>query len=124
MSTFHHNSGLCESAASDGKPRYVLDVSPVANTVTVGPVELLDVDVVVGGAPTWCGPAPLLPFEGTAQLRAHGAAVPCTVTVDEGRLVVRLHEVARGVAPGQTVAVYDGDRVIGSATIERSNAQR
>jgi tRNA-specific 2-thiouridylase len=104
--------------ASDGKPRYVLDVSPVTNTVTVGPAELLDVDVVVGGAPTWCGPAPEAPFEALAQLRAHGAALPCTVSVEESALVVRLHTAARGVAPGQTVAVYDGDRVVGSATIQ------
>ena len=108
--------------APDGKPRYVLDVSPVTNTVTVGPAELLDVDMVVGGAPTWCGEPPPLPFDGLAQLRAHGAALRCTVTVDDDRLHVRLDDVARGVAPGQTVAIYDGDRVVGSASIERAYA--
>ena len=30
--------------AADGKPRYVLDISPVANRVTVGPAEALDVN--------------------------------------------------------------------------------
>src|SRR2546430_14303012 len=29
--------------APDGKPRYVLDISPVDNTVTVGPAAALDV---------------------------------------------------------------------------------
>jgi len=108
--------------APDGKPRYVLDVSPVNNTVTVGPAELLDVDVVVGGAPTWCAEVPRLPLEGLAQLRAHGAAVPCTATVDDDALVVQLHAPARGIAPGQSVVVYDGDRVVGSATIARTVA--
>ena len=108
--------------APDGKPRYVLDVSPVTNTVTVGPAELLDVDTVVGGPPTWCDAPPPMPFDGLAQLRAHGAALRCTVTGDADRLHVRLHEVARGIAPGQTVAIYAGDRVIGSASIERAYA--
>jgi tRNA-specific 2-thiouridylase len=103
--------------AADGKPRYVLDVSPVTRTVTVGPVELLDVDTVLGAGPIWCGPPPSLPFAGFAQLRAHGEAIPCTATVADGRLVVRLVQSARGIAPGQTVVLYDDDCVVGSATI-------
>ena len=110
--------------AADGKPRYVLDVSPVTNTVTVGPAELLDVDVVLGGAPTWCGQRPTMPFEGLAQMRAHGEALPCTLTGDDEGVEARLHEVARGIAPGQTIAIYDGDRVVGSASIERAYAAR
>ena len=110
--------------AADGKPRYVLDVSPVTNTVTVGPAQMLDVDVIIGGAPTWCGERPAMPFEGLAQMRAHGAPVPCTVTGDDDLVEARLHEVARGIAPGQTIAIYDGERVVGSASIERAYAAR
>jgi tRNA-specific 2-thiouridylase len=105
--------------ARDGRPRYVLDVSPVNRTVTVGPEELLDVSTVVGGTPTWCGDAPTLPMRGLAQLRAHGEPLPCTADIDGGALVVRLDAPARGIAPGQTVALYDADVVIGSATIDR-----
>jgi len=107
--------------AADGKPRYVLDLSPVTNTVTIGPADHLDVDTVVAGAPTWCGTAPSLPFAGLAQLRAHGAPLRCVADVEDGQLVVRLHEAARGIAPGQTVVVYDDDRVVGSATIQRAS---
>jgi tRNA-specific 2-thiouridylase len=109
------------SPAGDGRPRYVLDVSPVTRTVTVGPEELLAVDAVVASAPTWCGPAPAVPFGGSAQLRAHGAVHDCVADVDDaGRLVVRFGDRPRGVAPGQTIALYDGDRVVGSATIDRT----
>ena len=103
--------------APDGKPRYVLDVAPVTRTVTVGPAELLDVDTVVGATPTWCGEPPALPFTGLAQLRAHGDPIPCAATTEDGRLVVQLGQAARGVAPGQTVVLYDDERVVGSATI-------
>jgi tRNA-uridine 2-sulfurtransferase len=103
--------------AGDGRPRYVLDISPVTQTVTVGPEELLGVDGVTAGRPTWCGAAPTLPFAGLAQLRAHGEAHPCTAEVTEVGLVVHFDDRPRGVAPGQTVALYDGDLVVGSATI-------
>jgi tRNA-specific 2-thiouridylase len=104
--------------AADGKPRYVLDVSPVSRTVTVGPAESLDVAVVEAGAPTWCtGDAPSLPVRGLAQVRAHGEPVPCVADVVDGRLVVRLDVPLRGVAAGQTVVLYDDQVVLGSATI-------
>ena len=46
-----------------------------------------------------------------AQLSAHGPAVAAVFEV--GR--VRLAEPHRPVAPGQTVAFYDGDAVLGAA---------
>ncbi|MBV9292518.1 MAG: tRNA 2-thiouridine(34) synthase MnmA [Frankiales bacterium] len=103
--------------APDGRPRYVLDVSVVTRTVTVGPEDRLDVRTVLAGEPTWCGPQPTLPWQGLAQLRAHGEVHRCTGEVVDGRLVVRLWDPARGIAPGQTVALYDDTRVVGSATI-------
>lgn len=103
---------------TDGKPRYVLGITPVTRTVTVGPAELLDVDEVVALRPLWTNGVPELPFHGLAQLRAHGAAVRATAELDGDRLVVRLHEPQRGIAPGQAIVLYDDDRVVGSATLE------
>jgi tRNA-specific 2-thiouridylase len=110
--------------APDGKPRYVLDIEPVSGTVTVGPREALTVDHVTGFRPRWCGTVPAEPLHGTVQLRAHGEEHRATVTVDPGqapdggdRVEVELHDPAQGIAPGQAVVVYDGTRVVGSATI-------
>ncbi|WP_457028144.1 tRNA 2-thiouridine(34) synthase MnmA [Kitasatospora sp. P5_F3] len=103
--------------AADGKPRYVLDISPVNNTVTVGPVEGLDVLGLTAIRPRWCGEAPAGQGSYTAQLRAHGEEVPVTATLTDGELHVRLATAARGIAPGQAVVLYDGTRVLGSATI-------
>jgi tRNA-specific 2-thiouridylase len=106
--------------APDGKPRYVLNISPVSNTVTVGTAEELDVTALTGVAPRWCGPEPAGAVECLAQLRAHGSVVPATAELVGGELRVRLKVPARAVAPGQAVVLYDGARVIGSATVERT----
>ena len=58
---------------------------------------------------------PVVPL---AQVRAHAETVACTAYLDDGRLVVELADRLAGVAPGQTLALYEADRVIGSATIE------
>ncbi len=104
--------------AADGKPRYVLDISPAGNTVTVGPAEALDVTALTAIRPRWCGTPPGAPARYTAQLRAHGEDVPVTAELRGGELRVRFTGgPVRGVAPGQAVVLYDGTRVVGSATI-------
>jgi tRNA-specific 2-thiouridylase len=109
--------------APDGQPRYVLDIEPVSGTVTVGPREELTVDHITGFRPRWCGTVPSEPLHGTVQLRAHGEEHRATVTVSDGpgeEVVIELHEPAQGVAPGQAAVIYDGTRVVGSATITRA----
>jgi tRNA-specific 2-thiouridylase len=102
--------------APDGKPRYVLDISPVTNTVTVGPREALDVTEIVGAHPVWLGAADDR-FDCDIQLRAHGEVHAGMVERAGDEIRITLHRPARGVATGQTAVLYAGDRVIGSATI-------
>ncbi|MCW2818758.1 MAG: thiouridylase, partial [Marmoricola sp.] len=125
--------------AADGRPRYVLDIEPVSGTVTVGSREELAVDGLVAIRPRWCGTPPTGPLECTVQLRAHGAEHRAVVRpgrsvgsagsaasgepddlVDSEGLEVDLLDPAEGIAPGQAVVVYDGTRVVGSATISRT----
>ncbi|MFT4287412.1 tRNA 2-thiouridine(34) synthase MnmA [Nocardioides sp.] len=102
--------------APDGKPRFVLDIEPVSGTVTVGPREHLAVDHITGIRPRWSGAAPGR-LEGTVQLRAHGAEHRAVVTVTGDEVEIELLDPAFGIAPGQAAVVYDGTRVVGSATI-------
>ena len=111
--------------AAGGVPRYVLKVEPITNTVVVGTHEALAVEKIIGGTPNWCGPAPEAlassPLNGLVQVRAHGAPLPCTYyrSITEGIeiLIADLVEPLFGLAPGQAMVIYDGDRVVGSATI-------
>jgi tRNA-uridine 2-sulfurtransferase len=109
--------------AADGKPRYVLDIEPVTRTVTVGPAEGLDVTEITAIRPVWTGCAGLAePRDCLVQLRAHGEIYRCTAWLEDDALRVRLHHPARGVAKGQAAVLYDGDTVLGSATISSASA--
>jgi tRNA-specific 2-thiouridylase len=106
--------------AEDGRPRYVLDIEPVSGTVTVGPREHLEVDALECIKPLWAGAEPSGSLECTVQLRAHGAEHRAVVDVQDGAVTVRLLDPASGIAPGQACVIYDGTRVVGSATIDRT----
>jgi tRNA-specific 2-thiouridylase len=117
--TVGQRKGLAlDRPAPDGRPRYVLSIEPVTRTVVVGSAEHLDVDLVEADRPRWCGGTPSGTLAVLAQVRAHGEAVPATAVVSiEGGIVVQLLQPLRGVAAGQAVVLYDGDRVVGSATV-------
>ncbi|MER7003998.1 tRNA 2-thiouridine(34) synthase MnmA [Dactylosporangium sp. NPDC000555] len=111
-------------SAPDRRPRYVLSITPVTNTVTVGPASALDVSTVVGQRPVWTVPTER-EVACQVQMRAHGDTVPASVRLEEGRLVASLGRPARGIATGQAIVCYepspDGDIVLGSATISQTS---
>jgi tRNA-specific 2-thiouridylase len=104
-------------ATPDRQPRYVLSIEPATNVVTVGPRADLAVNEIVAEAPLWCGPQAVDGETFAVQYRAHGETVTATVHLEPGVVRATLEEPAFGVAPGQTLVLYDGTRVRGSATI-------
>jgi len=116
--TVGQRRGLGVSApAADGRPRYVLGIEPVSGTVRVGPATALDVRTIDAERPVWTSGAAPGPFDAVVQVRAHGGLAQARVEPDGARVRAELTEPLRGVAPGQAVAFYVGDRVVGSATI-------
>ncbi|MEI9907018.1 MAG: tRNA 2-thiouridine(34) synthase MnmA [Actinomycetota bacterium] len=106
---------------ADGSPRFVLKIEPVTNTVVVGSREDLAVTTIIGENPIWCGPAPdETARRGFAQIRAHGDPHSCTYYFDGEKLIALLDEPVFGLATGQALAIYDGDRVVGSATVYKT----
>ncbi len=101
----------------------MLGIEPVSGTVTVGPVTGLDVSVITADRVVFSrGEPPPFPLRTVAQLRAHGGTVPASADLVDGRIRLTLDQPLRGVAPGQTVVLYDdGDQfVIGAGTIVRA----
>lgn len=107
--------------ADDGSKRYVVGTDTKTNTVTIGTAELLGVNVIVGDHARWCGPAPEGEVDVLAQVRAHGEQYRAKAWAQGEDLHVHLSESIRGVAPGQSVVLYDDTRVIGSATISSTD---
>ena len=107
--------------AADGKPRFVLEVRPISNTVVVGPKEALACAEIAGERFTWAGRAPeVSEFACHVQIRAHADPVPAHASLSGGVLTVVPETPFDGVAPGQTAVLYDGTRVIGQFTIDRT----
>ncbi|GAD33047.1 tRNA(5-methylaminomethyl-2-thiouridine)-methyltransferase [Microbacterium sp. AISO3] len=107
--------------APDGKPRFVLEVRPVDNRVVVGPKEALATAEIAGGRFTWAGRAPSeRVFACDAQIRAHADPVPARAEITENEIVVIPDTPFDGVAPGQTAVIYEGSRVLGQFTIDRT----
>lgn len=105
--------------ADDGRARYVLRVEPINNRVVVGSREDLAISEISGVDVKWCGPiSPIGEHRGLAQVRAHGAPLPCHYRWDGQRLSAVLDQPLFGLAPGQALVIYEGDRAVGSATID------
>lgn len=109
--------------APDGKPRFVLEIRPVTNTVVVGPKEALATAEIAGSRMSWAGRAPdAASFACDVQIRAHADPVPARAEIVAGEVVVTPEDPLDGVATGQTAVLYDGTRVIGQFTIDRTRS--
>ena len=92
-----------------GEPRYVVDVEAATARVVIGSWDELLTDRVALCDLRWSAAPPGASARVQAQTRAHGDVV-------EARLdgtVLHLDRRARRVAPGQVVALYDDDRLLG-----------
>jgi tRNA-specific 2-thiouridylase len=92
-----------------GERRYVVDVDARTATVVLGDRADLLRDSVALRDCTFVGASPAGRTDLTVQTRAHGAPVPAAY---DGT-VVRFASPQPRVAPGQVVALYDGDALLG-----------
>jgi tRNA-specific 2-thiouridylase len=99
-----------------GERRYVVDLARDDATVTVGTRADLLVDGVVLRDATFASGAPRAV---EVQTRAHGAPVGATLDGD----VVHFASPQPRVAPGQVVACYVGDAVVGGGTATNDRAR-
>jgi tRNA-specific 2-thiouridylase len=96
----------CGTGVAVGERRYVIDIAPDTSTVTVGPREALLRDRVRLRDVTF---ARTPPVEVLVQTRAHGEPFPGRLAGD----TVLFDAPQTRVAPGQVVACYNGDVVLG-----------
>ena len=104
-----------------GAPVYVCAKDMAANTVTVGPEELLFDRIVYADEVNWIAiPALTEPLRVTARTRYHQTEQPATVyPAGEDGFRLEFDEPQRAPTAGQAVVLYQGDVVLGGGTIRR-----
>lgn len=104
------------------QPGYVIDVRPHTNEVVVGSIDHLLRKGLYANQVNWMAIEPIKePTKLMAKIRYNSPEVACTATmVEEDKVRIEFDEPQKAVTPGQAVVFYDGDTVVGGATILES----
>jgi len=102
-----------------GEPYFVVRIEPDENRVVIGAKNELGRKQLTASQTNWLVDPPGETFPCSAQIRYNSRAHPATATVLPGaQLQIEFDEPQDGVAPGQAVVCYDGDRVLGGGWID------
>lgn len=102
-----------------GEPRYVVRIEPDTHRVVLGEHHELGRHELTANRTNWLVDPPPGPFPCAAQIRYNSSAQTATAELlPDERLHVTFEKPAHGVAPGQAVVIYDGERVLGGGWIE------
>ena len=98
-----------------GKPAFVSQIDP-DGTVTVGDADDIASNRAQLDTGTWSDDV-RFPLSADVQVRARHRGAPARLELRDGGVTVEFIEPVRAVSPGQVAVAYDGDRVLGGATI-------
>ena len=102
-----------------GERYFVIRIEPDTRRVVIGHHDELARSQLTAGACNWHVDPPSGEFRCSAKIRYNSPPSPATAEVlADGRLSVNFDEPRHGVAPGQAVVLYDGDRVLGGGWID------
>ncbi|MGH7618954.1 MAG: tRNA 2-thiouridine(34) synthase MnmA [Gemmatimonadaceae bacterium] len=107
------------------EPMFVVAILPHDRAVVIGPrEELLGRGVVARGV-NWLIDAPAVGAHVSVQVRHRAApAAAEIVRIEGGEIELALDEPVAAITPGQSLVMYDGDRVLGGGFIEASRGAR
>ena len=101
-----------------GEPRYVIGIDAQTNRVIIGQHEDLARDSLEADQLNWLGEDMPHQFSAMVKIRYRHPGAKAEVTrIDANRISVRFEESQYGIAPGQAVVCYDGDRLLGGGWI-------
>jgi len=98
-------------------PLYVLEIKPEENTIIVGPRERLARRSLIAKEINFFDSSL---GEGTAKTRYRQKEIPCVFTLSGDAVKVDFTNPVHSITPGQSVVLYDKERVIGGGIIETS----
>ncbi len=106
-----------------GEPRYVTAIDAATNVVTIGEEDDLYADHAAVDSIYWVAGAPPAlgePIEAKARYKAEAAPATLTEAAAGNTATVRFDHRQRALTPGQAIAFYRGDEVLGGGTIARA----
>ena len=108
-----------ENDSAQAGPRYVVQLDAAHNRVVVGPRSALEVrSCRLARCSYTHGFSPGATLTGLAQTRAHAAPAPAAWKVlPDGVAEVEFPRPQIGIAPGQSLVLYDGDRVVAGGEV-------
>jgi tRNA-specific 2-thiouridylase len=102
-----------------GEPKFVVRIEPHTRRVVLGDRDELAQESLTASAANWLVPAEDVPRHCQVQIRYNTRPVGASVKLLPGRqFAVQFDETQHGVAPGQAVVCYDGDRTLGGGWID------
>jgi tRNA-specific 2-thiouridylase len=102
-----------------GERRFVTNIDPQLNVVTIGPEEALYASGLRAGALRWvAGEPPAASFDAAVKIRYRSTSVPACVRVADASARVTFERPQRAVTPGQAVVFYRNNEVLGGGIIE------
>jgi tRNA-uridine 2-sulfurtransferase len=102
------------------EPMFVVSIEPATRAVVIGTRDELLGHGVLAREVNWLGATPEIGAEVSVQIRHRSRAVSgVIVRVAADEVEVALDEPASAISPGQSMVLYDGDRVLGGGVIER-----
>jgi tRNA-uridine 2-sulfurtransferase len=103
-------------------PVYVVAILPATNTIVVGGEEALWSDILVADNINLVSAAAITSGQRcTAKIRYRSAEAEAWLyPLNDGLVEVRFARPQRAITPGQAVVFYDGDLLLGGATISRA----
>jgi tRNA-specific 2-thiouridylase len=116
----HYTIGQRSGIGAHGERVYVTAIDPASNTVHIGRnSDLLRTGLRAGRVNFVSTPGIDGERELHAMVRYKDTATPATVSVStDGTMRVHFKEPKRAITPGQSVVLYDGDRLVGGGIIE------
>lgn len=108
-----------------GQRLYVVNIDQEHNTITVGPEEaIMDTDLIAGDINLVLYDMIKEPLEVEAQVRYNGSPSPAILKpLEGGQLHIHFQNPQRSITPGQAVVFYQGDYLVGGATIKRTGSE-
>lgn len=107
------------------QPMFVVEIRPADRAVVIGPREELLGRGVTARELNWLGEPPAVGAAVQVQVRHHARAAAAEVVRVEGEEIeLALDQPVAAIAPGQSLVLYDGDRVLGGGVIESGRRAR